>query len=172
MRREKAQALTCFLYLSLEALNFPLVTPAQGSGHCRPYAILPHLTACRGRRHLSVLRGWRELPWLRAPLSLQGDNTGWGGRQDESIENRAGGGKRGSPEPPLPSPAAETRAGTGVFWGEAAAPSVPREVAVLAGSQCPSTHVPVALSCPCQLVLVWALCPRPRGRSSAPVTLG
>lgn len=70
VRGEKPQALTCFLYLSLEALNFPLVAPAQGGGRCRPYAILPHLTACLGCCHLSVLRG-RELPGLRAPLSLQ-----------------------------------------------------------------------------------------------------
>lgn len=60
----------CFLYLSLEALNFPLVTTAQGSGHRRPYAILLQGAACLLRSHLSVLRGGRELPWLRAALSL------------------------------------------------------------------------------------------------------
>lgn len=66
------------MYLSLEALNFPLVTTAQGSGHRRPYAILLQGAACLLRSHLSVLRGGRELPWLRAALSLQGDNNGVG----------------------------------------------------------------------------------------------
>lgn len=121
VRREKAQALTCFLYLSLEALNFPLVTTAQGSGHCRPYAILPHLTACRGRRHLSVLRGWRELPWLRAPLSLQGDNGV--GRTTGRVNRKRGlGGETRLPRAPSALPSCRDARGDRGFFGGGSSP--------------------------------------------------
>lgn len=52
----------CFLDLSLEALNVPLVAPGAGSRW--PHAVLLRLRAVRGAR--------RELPRLHAPLGLHG----------------------------------------------------------------------------------------------------
>lgn len=59
----------CFLDLSAEALNFPLVTTTH-SGRSRPYSILPHFTVCLGRCHISILRGLSQQHCLFAPLRL------------------------------------------------------------------------------------------------------